>query len=64
MSAKILAGVLHGVISVYLLGDQIIAGVGFDSFSNEKSYKSFTVIYILSYSLNSYNCSRNFLDAS
>jgi len=47
MSARILAGVLHGVISVYLLGDQIIAGVGFDSFSNEKSCKFFNELYLI-----------------
>ncbi|ABN69799.1 inner-membrane translocator [Staphylothermus marinus F1] len=29
----LLAGVLHGIISVYLRGDQIIAGVGFNSFA-------------------------------
>ncbi len=28
-----LSGVLHGFISVYLRGDQIIAGVGFNSFA-------------------------------
>ncbi|NPA98959.1 MAG: ABC transporter permease, partial [Crenarchaeota archaeon] len=28
-----LSGLLHGVISAYLNGDQIIAGVGFNSFA-------------------------------